>query len=169
MVKDTFSLFCTCHTDRVPVILIVSTSNSWVNSSYPGNSKMTRVATLITPLWPLTWTPANHALSLGWKESSSLFHHSIYLWFICFPWWSIDELENLHADRTTVCFEAWQKPRARLGSRKTGLSSPPPTQYFNTDRSKAVLLLWFLTVTCSCCPYLYFGSPIMLVTYFNKF
>ena len=32
------------------------------------------------------------------------------------------------------------------------------SQYFNTDRSKAVLLLWFLTVTCSCCPYLYFGS-----------
>ena len=29
------------------------------------------------------------------------------------------------------------------------------SQYFNTDRSKAVLLLWFLTVTCSCCPYLY--------------
>ena len=28
-------------------------------------------------------------------------------------------------------------------------------------------LLWFLTVTCSCCPYLYFGSPIMRVTYFN--
>ena len=23
----------------------------------------------------------------------------------------------------------------------------------NTDRSKAVLLLWFLTVICSCCPY----------------
>ena len=39
-------------------------------------------------------------------ESSSLFHHRIYLWFICFPWWSIDELENLHADRTTVCFWA---------------------------------------------------------------
>ena len=57
--------------------------------------------------------------------------------------------------------------RARLGSRKTGLS--PPLQYFNTDRSKAVLLLWFLAVTCSCCPYLYFGSPIMLVTYFSKF
>ena len=34
-------------------------------------------------------------------ESSSLFHHGIYLWFICFPWWTIDELENLHADRTT--------------------------------------------------------------------
>ena len=34
---------------------------------------------------------------------------------------------------------------------------------------KAVLLLWFLTVTCSCCPYLYFGSAIMLVTYFVNF
>ena len=42
-------------------------------------------------------------------------------------------------------------------------------QYFNSDRSKAVLLLWFLIVTCSCCPYLYFGSPIILVTYFSKF
>ena len=95
-------------------------------------------------------------------ESSSLLHHSIYLWFICFPWWSIDELENLHADRTTVCFEPWLKLRARLGSRKTGLSP----QYFYTDRSKAVLLLWFFTVTYSCCPYLYFGSAIMLVTCF---
>ena len=37
--------------------------------------------------------------------------------------------------------------------------------------SKMVLghLLWFLTVTCSCCPYLYFGSAIMLVTYFVNF
>ena len=33
--------------------------------------------------------------------------------------------------------------------------------------SKVVLLLWFLTVTCSCCPYLFFGSPIMWVTYFS--
>ena len=37
----------------------------------------------------------------------------------------------------------------------------------DTDRSKAVLLLWFLTVTCSCCPHLFFGSPIMWVTYFS--
>ena len=44
-----------------------------------------------------------------------------------------------------------------------------PPQYFYTDRSKAVLLLWFLTVTCSCCPYLYFGSAILLVTYFVNF
>ena len=34
---------------------------------------------------------------------------------------------------------------------------------------KSVLLLWFLTVTCSCCPCLYFGSAIMLVTYFVNF
>ena len=40
-------------------------------------------------------------------------------------------------------------------------------QYFITDRSKVVLLLWCLTVTCSCCPYLYLGSPIMWVTYFD--
>ena len=55
-----------------------------------------------------------------------------------------------------ICIEAQQNLRTRLGSRKTGLSP-----YFNTDRSKAALLLWFLTITCSCCPYLYFGSPIM--------
>ena len=44
-----------------------------------------------------------------------------------------------------------------------------PPQYFYTDRSKAVLLLWFLTVTCSCCLHLYFGSAVMLVTYFVNF
>ena len=42
------------------------------------------------------------------------------------------------------------------------------SQYFHTDRSKGVLLLWFLTVTCSCCTYLYFGSPIMWVTYLGS-
>ena len=77
--------------------------------------------------------PSQHVFSV---ESSSLFHHSIYLWFICLPWWSIDGLENLHADRTTVCFEQWQKLRARLGSRNTGLSPAPlpsiliPRRYF---------------------------------------
>ena len=35
--------------------------------------------------------------------------------------------------------------------------------------SKAVLLLWFLIVTGSCCPYLYFASAIMLVAYFINF
>ena len=28
--------------------------------------------------------------------------------------------------------------------------------------------MWFFTVTCSCCPYLYFGSPIMWVTYLGS-
>ena len=32
-----------------------------------------------------------------------------------------------------------------------------------------LLALRFLTVTCSCCQNLYFGSAIILVTYFNKF
>ena len=41
---------------------------------------------------------SQHAVSI---ESSSLFHHSTYLWFTCFPWWSTDELDNLHAYRTT--------------------------------------------------------------------
>ena len=53
----------------------------------------------------------------------------------------------------------------RLGPRKIGLS----LKYFNTDRSKAVLLLSFLTVTCSYCLYLFFGSAIMFVTYFVNF
>ena len=47
-------------------------------------------------------------------ESSSLLHHGIYLWFICFTWWSIDELENLHPDRTTVCFEPWLFTLSRI-------------------------------------------------------
>ena len=33
------------------------------------------------------------------------------------------------------------------------------------QQSKFKLLLWFLTVTCSSCPYLYFGSPIMWVMF----
>ena len=49
-----------------------------------------------------------HVLSV---ESSSLIHHSIYLWFICFPWWSIDELGNLQADRTTN-YMIWARTEA---------------------------------------------------------
>ena len=56
---------------------------------------------------------------------------------------------------------------ARVSSHVADFDYAP--QYFYTDRSKAVLLLWFLTVTCSCCPYLYFGLAIMLVTYFVNF
>ena len=56
----------------------------------------------------------------------------------------------------------------RLGSLKPVKAPPPLNQYFNTDRSKAVLLLWFLTVTGSCYPYFYVGSPIMRVTYLGR-
>ena len=75
---------------------------------------------------------------------------------------SFGELIDVGMRQALVDETRSQKLRARLGSRKTGLSP----QYFNTDRSKAVLFLCFLTVTCSCCPYLYFDSAIMLVTYF---
>ena len=57
----------------------------------------------------------------------SLFHHSIYLWFMCFPRWSIDELENLHADQTTnYMFWAITEAEDEVRSRKTGISTPPP-------------------------------------------
>ena len=37
-------------------------------------------------------------------ESSSLLHYRLYLWFICCPQCYMDELEDLHADRTNICF-----------------------------------------------------------------
>ena len=72
---------------------------------------------------------------------------------------------GLRAGRASVCFGPWRGPGARWGP-VWPVKAP---QHFNADRSKAVLLLWFLTVTCSCCPNLFFGSAIMLVTYFSKF
>ena len=53
--------------------------------------------------------------------------------------------------------------RFDLGTLDSGERSLPFGLLVNrpTDRSKEVLLLWFLTVACSCCPYLYFGSPFM--------
>ena len=73
------------------------------------------------------------------------------------------ELENLHADRTIVCFEPWWKLRARLGARKTGLS-PPVFLYWPFQGGTSVVVPY-----CSCCLCLYFGSAIMLVTYFVNF
>ena len=52
---------------------------------------------------------------------------------------------------------------------KNALDLNKAPQYFYTDRSKAILLFWFLAATCSCYPYLYFGLAIMLVTYFVNF
>ena len=47
----------------------------------------------------------------------------------------------MRTEELTKCYEPLQKLRVRLGACKTGLSPPP--QLFTTDRSKAVLLLWF--------------------------
>ena len=93
-----FLVCCLAHWGSTVLFFLVCSSVPVVLFDTPGISRC----------------PSQHVDSV---ESSSLFHHSIYLWFICFPWWSIDELENLHADRTTVCFKPWQKPRTMLGSR----------------------------------------------------
>ena len=71
-------------------------------------------------------------------ESSFLIHHSLFLR----PCWSIDLLEIQNEDETNVKAEGVQKLKAMLGACKIDLS---PTLYwiFITDRSKAILLLWF--------------------------
>ena len=66
---------------------------------------------------------------------------------LTFPWTS--QHESYHLDICNVYLDIYSK------------SVKPHPHYFNTDCSNSALLLWFLTVTCSCCPYLYFGSPIM--------
>ena len=71
----------------------------WSESSLSAWRKLASFATFDTP--GISRCQSQHVS----VESSSLLHHSIYLWFICFTWWSIDELENLHEDRTTECFE----------------------------------------------------------------
>ena len=71
---------------------------------------------------------------VGRNTSLSSPHLGFIILFICDLFVSrddpFDELENLHADRTTICFEPWQKPRASLGTRKTGLSPPPSNFYW---------------------------------------
>ena len=53
--------------------------------------------------------------------------------------------------------------RARLGACKTGLS-PPVFLYWPFQGGTSVVV-----PNCSCCLCLYFGSTIMLVTYFVNF
>ena len=55
---------------------------------------------------------------------------------------------------------SFKKLRARLGARKTGLS-PPVFLYWPFQGGTSVVVPY-----CSCCLCLYFGSSIMLVTYF---
>ena len=50
-----------------------------------------------------------------------------------------------------------------LGTRKNGLS-PPVFLYWPFQGGTSIVVPY-----CSCCLYLYFGSAIMLVTYFVNF
>ena len=47
-----------------------------------------------------------HIAEMG-KKSLFCFMKEVKNHSFNITWWSIDELENLHADRTTVCFEPW--------------------------------------------------------------
>ena len=57
--------------------------------------------------------------------------------------------------RRGICLNEWKEPRKdqTIGAHVHEFVNLAPWATFNTVRSKAVLLLWFLTVTCSCCPY----------------
>ena len=44
---------------------------------------------------------SQHVVSI---EFSSLLHDRLYLGFICCPYWYMDNLEDLHTDRTNICF-----------------------------------------------------------------
>ena len=79
-----------------------------------------------------------------------LFHLSDESWFmfaVLIHGW----VDVLHADRTTsMCIWTTAGTRVRLLQRKPGFSPPlpfppfPPPQWFITDRSKAIILLWFI-------------------------
>ena len=74
-------------------------------------------------------------------EYPSLIYHSLLRdLFVS----SFESLIGYETFMRTKCFEPLQKQRARVGSCKTCLY---PQQSI-TDPSKAVLLLWFLNVTC---------------------
>ena len=64
---------------------------------------------------------------------------------------------------TQICIDSVNKYRPIQHGQHCNNVEPSPRGKGKLDiyRSKAVLLLSFLTVACCCCPYLYFGSPIM--------
>ena len=79
---------------------------------------------------------------------------------------SLDHLDSFKVVELVLGFPEGEALRGGTGQEE-GRFKPP--SIFHTDRSKAVLLLWFLTVTCSWCLYLCFGSAIILVTYCVNF
>ena len=85
-------------------------------------------------------------LESTWGQLTSLDHILYHYW----DGWKAAILvvpQDDHNHITVIFFPGFQ-----LDSGKKGrlLKPPPPPKYFYTDRSKAVLLLWFLTVICSC-------------------
>ena len=87
-------------------------------------------------------------------SSSSLLHYSIYPWFICFPWWSIDELENIHADRTTD-YMFWAIIEAE---REAGLPS-------NRFKSPSILILTVPRRNFCCCSLLLLVLAVRIFTF----
>ena len=59
----------------------------------------------------------------------------------------MDEWEDLHMDRTNICFSTIEAEGEGSPSRKSSLSPPPsPTPFppnVITDRSEAVVSLWY--------------------------
>ena len=85
----TFSTLWTCH-------FSTSVYRQWVpcerNSSYSFIPIFLKLCTCFLHVWRCAYG-LDIILALIFVTFSTL--------------WSIDELENLHADRTTVCFEPW--------------------------------------------------------------
>ena len=61
----------------------------------------------------------------------------------------------------------WNRHQHKKGHRP--YQRPTYTQTVDQNPRLSIYQVWFLAVACSCCPYLYFRSAIMLVTYFVNF
>ena len=68
---------------------------------------------------------------------------------------------RLYVDRKIIVLVEWYHP----GSRGRGLDpvkmfKPPPPPLSITNRSKAVLLMWFLNAACYVCMYMVFSNMV---------
>ena len=82
---------------------------------------------------------SQHVVSV---EPSSLFHHSIYPWFIFSPWWSMID-ENFHADRTTIWPYFLRHNRSWMRGRdpvKLVYTSPPLFYYWPFQAGTSVMV-----------------------------
>ena len=60
----------------------------------------------------------------------------------------MDKLGIFHVNQTSICLDPHQK---QWCGRHCQTCLSPPVKTFFTDRSKAVLLLWILSVMCVSC------------------